>query len=172
MKGFITGMLLMVCAAVTFAQTAPPQEPPLPDNVYSIGGSYNNGGSPAYALTAIYAKLLSNDAGTYGFTVIDVLPVSVKPAIVTTNIGVGIAQRVLKLPNGVNIFAPVDAGVSITGTNTGWSWTGGILADYVFKKNGIPSRYHLQPNVRFIKSSVSNGAGYQLIGGLNFGFGN
>lgn len=163
--------LLLLCTVATFAQSTPPPSAPLPNNIYSIGGSYNNGVTPSYAVTAMYAKLLNADAGTYGFTVLDILPISVKPATISTNIGVGIAQRVLTLPNGVNIFAPVDAGVSITGTNTGWSWTGGLLADYNLKKKGIPTVYHLQPNVRFIKSSVSNGADYQLIGGFNFAFG-
>ena len=174
MKRILILSALFLAAAAASAQTAT-----LPSNLYAAGASYNSGASPQIAGTGLYARLVtSTDAttgvvtntGTYAFTAIDVLPISVSPFTVSTNIGVGVAQKVLEV-NGIRFFMPTSAGISITGTNTGWSWTGGILADYNFKKSGAATKYHLMPNVRFLKSSVSNGSDYQLIGGLMFGFG-
>ena len=151
----------------------------LPTNLYAVGASYNNAASPAIAGTALYARIFtSTDAttgvvsktNTYAFTAMDILPVSKKPFTVSTNIGAGIAEKVFTF-NGINVFMPTSAGVSITGSNTGWSWTGGIIADYNIKKSGKPTAYHIMPNVRFLKSSVSGGADYQLIGGVLFGWG-
>ena len=163
--------LFVASAVVVLAQDLPvAPTPQLPANLYAAGASYNNAASPAVAGTALYARLLSADTGTYAFTAMDILPVSAKPFTVTTNIGAGIAQKVFTF-NGINVFMPTSAGISITGTNTGWAWTGGILADYNIKKAGKATAYHIMPNVRFPKSSVSGGAGYQLIGGILFGFG-
>jgi hypothetical protein len=169
---FASASMLVIAATIGGAQT------PV-TNLYAAGASYNNAATPSIAGTALYArpitstdtatKIVSN-TGTWLFTVIDILPISEKPFTVSTNIGAGISQKVMTF-NSVNFFMPTSAGVSITGTNTGWSWTSGILADYNFKKNGVATKYHIMPNVRFLKSSVSNGSNYQLIGGVMFGFG-
>lgn len=153
---YLLSLLVLVSAA--FAQT-------LPTNVYAGGVSYNNAGTPSIAGTALYARLVSPDSGTYAFTVADVLPSSFRPFTVTTNIGVGVAQKLFTIGK-VPIFAPASAGVSFSGTNTGWAWSGGALASIKVKNN-----WHVYPNVRFVKSSVSNGTGYQLIPGVLFGWG-
>ena len=160
----ILALSALFTGAMAFAQST------LPSNIYAVGASYNNAASPSIAGTALYAKLASADSGTYAFTVVDILPTSVKPFTVSTNIGVGVAQKAFNI-GPVNVFIPTSAGVSITGTNTGWSWSGGALFDYNIKKDGKATAYHLMPNVRFLKSSVSNGSDYQLIGGLLFGWG-
>jgi hypothetical protein len=84
---------------------------------------------------------------------------------VTTNIGAGIAQKVTSVGK-VGIYIPTAAGISWNGTNTGWQWNGGAAAMFPLK-NG----YYLMPTVRFLKSSVSGGTGYQPIVGLLFGWG-
>ena len=66
-------------------------------------------------------------------------------------------------PNLSNIYA---AGISFNGTNTGWQWNAGALASIKLKNN-----WFVMPNVRLLKSSVSNGAGYQPIVGVLFGWG-
>ena len=165
----IASVLAMAISVSAQAVPAAPT-PTLPTNVYALGVSYNNGASPAVAGTAVYSRLANASSGTYGFTVIDILPVTLKPAVVTTNIGVGVSQKVLTIA-GLNVFIPVSTGLTVTGTNTGWNWTGGGLVDYTIKKAGVPTNYHVEPNVRFVKSTVNGGTGYQLIGGLLFAFG-
>jgi hypothetical protein len=136
----------------------------LPSNIYAGGISFNSGASPRIAGTGLYARLLSDGSGTYAFTVVDALPATVKPFTVTTNIGAGVAQKLFSIGK-VPIFMPASAGISFNGTNTGWAWSGGALASIKVKNN-----WHVYPNVRFVKSSVSNGTGYQPIAGLLFGW--
>ena len=156
---------------VAQAQALPPAPTPnLPTNMYAFGLSYNNGAKPSIAGTASYSRLVSASLGTYAFTILDILPVSFSPSVVTTNLGVGVAQKVLTI-NGVNFFIPVSTGLTVTGPNTGWNWTGGGLADYNVKKAGVPTNWHIQPNVRFVRASVNNVAQYQLIFGGQLAWG-
>lgn len=132
-------------------------------NVAAVGLSVNPGGSPQIAGTGLWARLVSGD-GTYAFTVVDALPASVKPFTVVTNVSAGLAQKMFTV-SGVDILVPTAAGASWTGTNVGWAWsTGGMAAIKV--KN-----VRVLPNIRFLKSSVSGGAGYQVIAGILFGWG-
>jgi len=157
-KTFALVVLILVFAVCSFAQTSA-------TNIYAAGVSFNNGATPAVAGTALYARLLSDGSGTYAFTVVDALPVSAKPFTVSSNIGAGIAQKIFTIGK-VPIFIPTSAGVSFNGTNAGWSWTTGALASIKLKGN-----WRVMPNVRIIKSSISNGAGYQPVVGLMFGWG-
>jgi hypothetical protein len=156
--------LVILALAATLASAQ------LPTNIYALGASWNQGASPQIAGTGLYARLVSADSGTYAFTSLDLLPIAKNPFTVTTNIGVGVSQKALTI-GSVNFYIPTSAGISITGTNTGWAWTGGVLGDYTIKKNGKPSSLHIMPNVRYLKSSVSNGSGYQLVGGVLGGWG-
>jgi hypothetical protein len=151
---------VFVClfVSLSFGQDA------LPANVYAGGISYNVGASPAIAGTGLYAHLIA-DSGTYAFTVVDALPISVKPFTVSTNFGVGIAQKLFTIAK-VPVFVPTSAGISYTGNNTGWQWSTGALASIKVKGN-----WRVMPNVRIVKSSVSNGAGYTPIAGILFGWG-
>lgn len=149
-------LLSVFLALPLFGQT-------LPTNIYAGGVSYNTSASPHVAGTALYARLLSDGSGTYAFTVVDALPASVKPFTVTSNFGVGVAQKLFTLGK-VPIFAPTSAGISFTGSNTGWAWSTGALASVRIKNN-----WHVYPNVRVLKSSVGGG-GYQPIVGLLIGF--
>ena len=132
-------------------------------NLYAAGVSYNNAATPAIAGSALYAHALGSS--TYAFTVVDALPTTFKPFTVTTNFSGGIAQKVFTV-SGVNFYIPTSAGVSFTGTNTGWAWSTGAMASVKVKGN-----WRVLPNVRVVKSSVSNGTGYQPIVGLMFGWG-
>lgn len=133
-------------------------------NIYAGGLSFNGTASPRIAGTALYAHNL-NDSGTYAFTVVDALPASVKPFTVTTNMGVGVAQKLFTVGK-VPIFLPTSAGISWTGSNAGWMWNGGFLASVKLKGN-----WRVMPNVRFLKASVGGG-GYQPIAGILIGFSN
>jgi len=133
-------------------------------NLYAAGASYNNGATPTVAGTALYAHLINN-SDTYAFTVIDAVPNTLKPFTVTTNVGVGIAQRVLTIGK-VPIYIPTSAGISWTGSNTGWQWNTGAMA-VVYTKGG----FSIDPVVRVVKSSVSGGTGYQPVIGVLFGWG-
>jgi hypothetical protein len=132
-------------------------------NIYAGGGSYSVNASPAVAGTALYAHSLGN-SGTYAFTAVDALPSTLKPFTVTSNIGAGVAQRVFTIGT-LPVYMPTAAGISWSGTNTGWQWSGGALVGIKVKGN-----YYLMPSVRFLKSSVSGGTGYQPIFGLLFGW--
>lgn len=164
MKKFLLSFLLTIAYTIG-AQTATlPVQPTSISNLYGAGISYNVGGSPTVAGTGLYAHLL-NVSGTYAFTAIDALPATLKPFTVTTNIGAGIAQKVVTI-GAVPFYVPTAAGISFTGANTGWQWNGGVIASIRVKGN-----YYILPSVRFLKSSVSNGTGYQPIIGILFGWG-
>ncbi len=133
-------------------------------NLYAAGASYSINAKPGVAGTGLYAHLVAG-TGTYAFTAVDALPNTTKPFTVTSNIGVGIAQK-LTTVGKVGIYLPTAAGISWSGANTGWQWNGGAAATIPLK-NG----YLLMPTVRFLKSSVSGGTGYQPIFGILFGWG-
>ena len=135
----------------------------LPKNVYSAGTSYNPAGSPKVSVTALQARLVQ-EQGTYMFAAMDILPVPGKPGLVTSQLSVGLAARLLKIKD-ISIFAPTSAGVSTNGDNMGWAWTTGWLLDIPFGK------FRVQPIARVVKSSVSGGAGHQLITGVLIGWG-
>lgn len=156
---------VLAVPAIGLAQTGLTPPPPAPiQNFYAAGASYSVNATPAVAGTALYAHLVA-DTGTYAFTAIDALPNTLQPFTVSTNVGVGIAQKVFTLGK-VPIYVPTAAGISFNGSNTGWQWSGGAAATIRLK-----GQYFLMPTVRFLKSSVSNGTGYQPIIGLLFGWG-
>ena len=163
MKRFALLAFLLFTVSVMFSQTTPVALN-LPSNLYAGGVSYNVGGSPAIAGTGIYARLIA-DSGTYAFTVADLLPNTQPKFTVSTNLGVGIAQKVATVAN-IPIYIPTAAGISFTGSNTGWAWSTGGMAVINLKNN-----YKIMPNIRLVKSSVSNGSGYQPILGILFGWG-
>jgi hypothetical protein len=150
---------LLFVSSIAFAQTPTPIK-----NLYALGSSYNVNAKPSVAGTALYAHYIAAP-GTYAFTAIDVLPNTVKPFTVTSNIGAGLAQKMFTIGRA-SLFMPTTAGISWTGANTGWQWSGGA-AVVVSTKYG----FYLIPTVRFLKSSVSGGTGYQPIVGLALGFG-
>lgn len=162
------GMLLMVLFLCTSAQaqsSSSTEAAPI-QNLYGAGVSYSVNATPAIAGTALYCRALNSGLdGTYGCSMVDALPNTVKPFTVSTNIGAGIAQKAFTLGN-VPVYVPTAAGISWSGGNTGWEWNGGAFASIHVK-----SRYYLMPSVRFLKSSVG-GSGYQPIIGLLLGRGN
>src|SRR5215469_2649328 len=124
-----------------------------PTNIYAVGASWNPGASPAFAGSALYAHAVDS-SGTFAFTQLDILPASLKPFIVLSNVSAGVAQKALTV-KGVNFYIPGSAGVSFTGQNVGWAWSSGVIASVRVKS------FRIMPNVRFLKSSVNNVAGYQ-----------
>jgi hypothetical protein len=154
----------MVHAQSAVNATVPPVPVPL-TNIYAAGVSYSVNATPSVAGTALYAHLIAS-SGTYAFTAVDALPNTLKPFTVSTNIGVGIGQKVATL-GSVPIYVPTAAGISFNGANTGWQWNAGALASVHVRGN-----YYILPSVRFLKSSVSGGTGYQPIIGVLFGWGN
>lgn len=157
------GMILFCLLVVPscFGQTATSDSI---QNLYAAGVSYNVNASPGIAGTGLYARLVAG-SGTYAFTAVDALPTTVKPFSVTTNIGAGIAQKLTSIGK-VDIYVPTAAGISWSGTNTGWQWNGGAIAAIPLK-----NAYYLMPTIRFLKSSVSGGSDYQPIIGVLFGLG-
>jgi hypothetical protein len=151
----------MMCAIPIHGQAADPNNL---QNLYAGGLSYSVNASPGIAGTGLYAHLVAG-SGTYAFTAVDALPNTLKPFTVTTNIGAGIAQKVTSF-GGIGVYVPTALGVSWSGTNTGWQWNGGAAAVIPLKNS-----YYLMPTVRFLKSSVSGGTGYQPILGVLFGWG-
>lgn len=156
----VTGLQAQTSSQVSSALT--PANPI--QQFYAAGVSYSVNAQPAVAGTALYAHVL-NDSGTYAFTAIDAMPATLKPFTVTSNVGIGVAQKVVTVGK-VPIYMPTSAGVSWTGVNTGWQWNGGAVA-VIPLKNG----YFVMPTVRFLKSSVSSGSGYQPVVGMLFGWG-
>lgn len=157
----VLAMLLLPSMAKAQIATIPPVPHPI-QNLYALGASYNQGATPQVAGTALYAHLLTD--GTYAFTAVDALPASIKPFTVTTNIGIGVAQK-LATVGKVDVYVPTAAGISFNGSNTGWEWNAGALA--AIKIHG---QYYVMPEARFVKASIG-GSGYQPIVGLLFAWG-
>ncbi len=160
MKSITKALPLLILFAVLAVVAAPAQ------TIYAGGVSFAPGAEQRFAGTALLAKPVSDSSGTYAFTVLDAVPTSYQPMTVTTNIGAGIAQRVVGFDlagHKVEIFVPTSAGVSWTGKNVGWQWNAGGLADIPIKGS-----WGVQPHIRFLKSSVNDNSGYQVILGVLF----
>lgn len=163
MKKSLLVLICLLTATISgYGQSTTPAAPVL-TNIYGVGVSYNQGANPSISGTGLYAHTL-NDSGTYVFSVIDILPNTLTPFTVSTNLGAGVAQKVLTTGT-VSYYLPTTAGISITGANTGWAWTAGGMAVIPVKSN-----LYLMPTVRVLKSSVTNGTGYQPIVGLLLGW--
>lgn len=160
MKRISIAALALLCAFSAFGQT---------NNLAAAGVTYNPGGSPSVAGTALYARSVSA-VGTYAFTVIDAMPTSVKPFTVDTAVGAGVAQKVFSIGT-VSIYVPTAAGISWVGTHTGWSWSTGALACIPIGK----SSWRIMPQGRVLKSSVAPNGGptgsYGVMGGVLIGWG-
>src|SRR5574337_159464 len=65
-----------------------------PSDFVGAGISYSPGATPPIAGSGLYAHRLTDTNSTYAFTVIDALPTTLKPFIVTTQVAAGIAQKV------------------------------------------------------------------------------
>ena len=167
MKRIVLLIALMLAASIALAQNGTQPVTLVPvvplQNLYALGGSYNIRAVPSVAGTGLYAHFVTG--GTYAFTVVDALPNTVKPFTVTSNIGLGVAQRLFAV-RGVGVYLPTAAGISWSGANTGWQWNGGAAVMVPLKNN-----CYLMPTARFVKSSVSSGTGYQPILGVLFAWG-
>lgn len=164
-KLIILSLLLIVAAGTLVAQSPTPTPINAPiQNLYALGGSYNFSASPKFSGTALYGHLVVSP-GTYFFGVMDIVQTTVKPYIITNNVGVGLAQKIVTMGK-VSLIVPTTAGVSWTGSNAGWQWTGGLA--FVIRLN---SNLYLIPTARYLQSNVSNGSGTQPIIGVEFGFG-
>jgi hypothetical protein len=164
MKAISLLLSLCVLAAIAAAQTPTPTPLPEPDNAYMGGVTVNPGASPAVAGTGIYARRVAE--GTFAFTVIDALPTTVKPFTVVTNVGIGVAKRVLTIA-GIPIYVPASGDISWTGNHVGWAWSTGGLAWIPLGKRG----WAIAPQCRLLKSSISGGSGYGVMGGVLLGWG-
>jgi hypothetical protein len=137
--------------------TAPVSPLPIPaldgKNYVAAGLSYSINAKPAVAGTALYSRDI-NTTGLSTFTVFDVLPNSLKPFTVTSNVGAGLAQKVTI--SGKDIYFPTAAGISWNGPNVGWQWNTGVLIPIAKIKS-----YDIDFAARALKSSVSNGTSYQ-----------
>jgi hypothetical protein len=153
-------LLLVIALFISLAAQA---QAPV-QNLYAIGGSYNINARPSVAGTALYAHYVAGP-GTYAFAAIDALPGTIKPFAVTSNVGAGVAQKLFSVGR-VGLYLPTAAGISWTGANTGWQWSGGAAVTVRLKGS-----FGVMPTVRFLKSSVSGGSGYQPVIGLLFSFG-
>jgi hypothetical protein len=141
-------------------------------NLYAAGVTWAPGATPQLAGNFIYSHQLTTTddngvvkgTGTYLFGDLDAIPTTTKPFSVTTNIGTGIAQRVVTIGK-IPIWIPTAAGVSWKGPNIGFQWNTGAAATIALKNN-----LFLIPNVRALKSNVSD-SGYQLQVGFDIGWG-
>lgn len=162
--------LALCLSPLATAQVQPPA-PVDPDNLYFAGVSYSQGATPSTAGTAMYDRKIADNNGfsTYAFTMVDLIPASVKPFTVSTNIGAGVAQKVATIAN-IPIYVPTAAGISLNGNNVGWVWSTGAGAPFEIKRKGESTHFYVMPTVRINKASIGN-SGYQPIVGVLFGWG-
>lgn len=161
--------LIMLLVALLIGASAHAQAV---SNLYMAGASYSAGAQTApVAGSALYAHAITTGTtGMYAFTAIDAVPNTLHPFTVTSNIGVGVAEKLFTV-DGISIFVPTSAGISWSGTNTGWQWSAGAGAPIKLKTTADGGAFYIMPTVRVLKSSVSNGTGYQPIIGILFGWG-
>lgn len=146
-------LLLLAATISSFAQTTTPAVPDDPSQIYATGISSNPSADPAIGGFGMYAKQLTG--GTYGVTLIDIAPLGVHPFTVATQVSAGMAQK-LFMVNKLPVYGLVAVGGAFQGTNSGFAWTGGGATIATIKNKKILL------GLRFIKSAVSNGAGYQI----------
>ena len=156
--------LLLLAAIAGFAQTTNPALSVTdPLNIWGAGLSWNQSASASmsqqFAGSALYARA-QNTVGTYAFTMIDAVPTSYRPFTTTTNIGVGIGQKVLTV-GAWTLYGTAAAGPSWSGPNTGWNWSGGAMATHDLK-----NKWWIGLNARTIRSSVNQNSGNQYIFGV------
>lgn len=152
-------VLLLVLVAAAFPQAQPDEKL----NFGAAGVSFSPGADPAIAGTAAYARRLN--ANTFSFTLMDAIPMREVPNAISTQVGTGILQRVGTIGR-VDVYIPVAAGISWSGTNSRWSWTGGAMAAFKIPKLDI----YAYPNVRWSLIDVAPGvSGYQPTYGVLFG---
>jgi hypothetical protein len=158
-------LAVLILTTVTLVNAQTPVKTAMPvQNLIAVGNSYNINATPSVAGSILFAHYIAAP-GTYAFTAIDVLPGTIKPFTVTSNIGIGLAQKLFTIGR-TSLYMPTAAGVSWTGGNTGWQWSGGVAVTVQLQYS-----FCLVPTVRFLKSSVSGGSGYQPVVGLSLGFG-
>lgn len=166
----IVGVILLLWVAIGCPKICPQTPVPVApttnvSNLYMAGASYSPSGKPTVAGSALYAHEIG-DSDTYAFTLIDAAPETIKPFVVTNNVGVGIAQQLVRISKA-SIWVPTSIGVSWTGQNIGWSWSTGAGVPFEIQK----TNWYLMPTVRVLKSSVAGATGYQPIFGVLFGWG-
>ena len=144
MKTILVTLLLAVSC---FAQSADPS------SIYAAGISSNPSASPAVGGFGMYAKEVTG--GTYAVTLLDIAPLSAKPFTVATQLSAGVAQKLFTVKS-LPVYALAAAGGSFQGTNSGFAWTGGGATVAYIKGHKV------MLGLRFIKSAVSNGSGYQV----------
>lgn len=135
-------------------------------NLYFAGASADTNGHVSGS--ALWAHSV-NSVGTYAFTAVDFIPASVKPFTVTTNVAVGISQKIATI-DGVSFYAPTSAGISFTGTNTGLAWSTGIGAPIKLHTDKRGFNWYAMPTVRWGQSTAVSG-GITPIFGILFGGG-
>lgn len=142
-------VFLLIGAFICVAQT----RDSLPNNIYAFGMTANPNASPVVTGTGLYGRLV-DAKGTYAIAVLDVVSTSTAPYTVTTNPSAGIAQQFYAKGN-LKVFVTPAAGLSYSGTNTGYSYALGGLVTY-----DLSPSYAVGFGGRLFKSSISN-SGYQ-----------
>lgn len=161
LKAFVLGLLAGTILTVTAAaQTAPNPTEALPNNIYAFGLTFNPNASPVVAGTGLYGRLVDSK-GTYAIAVLDVVPTTTAPYTITTNPSAGVAQEFYANAK-LKVFVTPSAGLSYSGTNTGYSYALGGMVVY-----DLSPSYALGFGGRLFKSNISN-SGYQPAVSLEF----
>jgi len=157
---FVVPTLLLT--AVASAQVTPgaPTLTSLPNNIYAFGPTFNPNATPVISGTAFYGRKL-DDKGTYAIAGMDIMTGSTAPFTVTSNPFTGVAQQFYS-SGRLHVFATPSAGLSYSGTNTGYSYALGGLIVY-----DLSPSYALGFGGRAFKSNISN-SGYEPAVSLEF----
>lgn len=131
-------------------------------NIYLAGVSANPSADQKISGTTIWGHAVTG-SGTFAYTVADFLPGD--NHTVTTNIATGVAQKLATI-DGHDVFGTGAIGPSFSSNAVGYSWNSGVLVPLQVKPH-----WFVAPTLRFLKSSVSGGAGYQVIAGVTAGWG-
>ena len=125
-------------------------------NFVAGGASFNGSGSPQFSVTGLYTRLLAGN--TLSYIVFDAVPTTTRPYVIVNDLSIGPAQRMLTAGR-FSLYTVTGAGVSwASGKNTGWTLNGGeLLAIQLWGK------WYIAPSFRFVKSSVNQNSGSQVL---------
>lgn len=160
------GLCLASYAPPARAQATPPAPTSSLQNLYTVGVNASPGAGTPVDGSFMWAHNLNDSTGTFGFTLVDIVPATLKPFTVVTNTSLGVAQKLATIA-GKEIYGTAGAGLSMSGTATGYNYNFGAALPLRYKQ----TNWYIVPVVRVLKTNVPNGNGYQPIFGLHFGWG-
>jgi hypothetical protein len=139
-------LLCLLCASAVSARAQMAASP----SMVGAGASFNQQVRPP--VTGLAWGLLDLTPNNYNIWLMDITSKNFRPFVVDASVSTGIARDLHQF-GGTHILGLVAVGASASGTNLGWTWTGGAMAPIPLKPG---SKWSIVPLVRIYKSSLGD----------------